>query len=72
MEMHEIPDAEIQREAKRQRKAADESERCRADITAELLQICAIGVRHNTEDFIECYSVIDFMKKVCTDKIYLG
>ena len=80
MEMEcEIRDAEIQREAKRQRKAdepeccraditADERERRRADITAELLQICANGVRHNTDTGIEWYSVIDFMKLVCTDK----
>ena len=51
-------DAEIQRDAKRQR----------VDITAELLQICANGVRHYTKDGTDFYSVIDFMKKVCTEK----
>ena len=81
MEMHgEIPDAEIQREAKRQRKAdepdgcreditTDKPECCREDITAKLLQICANGVRHNTDAAgIEWYAVIDFMNRVCSGK----
>jgi len=81
MEMHgEIPDAEIQREAKRQRKAdepdgcreditTDKPECCREDITAKLLQICVNGVRHNTDAAgIEWYSVIDFMNRVCSGK----
>jgi len=81
MEMHgEIPDAEIQREAKRQRKAdepdgcreditTNKPECCREDITAKLLQICANGVRHNTDAAgIEWYAVIDFMNRVCSGK----
>ena len=81
MEMHgEIPDAEIRREAKRQRKAdepdgcreditTDKPECCREDITAKLLQICANGVRHNTDAAgIEWYAVIDFMNRVCSGK----
>jgi curved DNA-binding protein CbpA len=81
MEMHgEIPDAEIQREAKRQRKAdepdgcreditTDKPECCREDITAKLLQICANGVRHNTDAVgIEWYSLTDFLNHVCSGK----
>jgi curved DNA-binding protein CbpA len=69
MEMYyEIPDAEIQREAKRQRKP-DGPECCRADITAELLKICANDVRRDTDAAgIDWYAVIDFMNLVCTDK----
>jgi hypothetical protein len=58
----EMRDAEVQRQA-------DKRECGRAGITAELLKICANGVRHNTDVAgIEWYSVIDFMKRVCTGK----
>ena len=58
----EIRDAEVQRQANKR-------ECGRAGITAELLKICVNGVRHNTDTVgIEWYSVIDFMKRVCTGK----
>jgi curved DNA-binding protein CbpA len=58
----EMRDAEVQRQA-------DKRECGRAGITAELLKICANGVRHNTDAAgIEWYAVIDFMKRVCPGK----